>query len=128
MRLFFAVKLRDCSKSVTHMSLKLYRENAGQQLFTQKDNNQYRLSTTCLGEKKRRVYCVREDTREEVSKSNCDHSKKPSHKQRCNNQPCPARLVTKLLNWGGEEMIRFKQCPPINGLRVIWRSLLFIFG
>ena len=100
----------------------------GQQLFTQKDNNQYRLSTTCLGEQKRRVYCVRKDTGEEVSKSNCDHGKKPSHKQKCNTQPCPARLVTKLLNLGGEEMIRFKQYLSINGHHVIWRSLLFIFG
>jgi len=36
---------------------------------------------------------VRDNSGEEVSKSNCDQDKKPSHKQQCNTQPCPARLV-----------------------------------
>ena len=101
------MKVRDSSKSLTHMSFKLYHEKWPTAVHS-KGNNQYRLSTSCLGERKRRVYCVREDTGEEVSKSNCDHGKKPSHKQKCNTQPCPARLVTKILNWGGEERIRFK--------------------
>ncbi|XP_073248460.1 papilin-like isoform X2 [Porites lutea] len=48
-------------------------------------------SASCAGgEQKRRVYCVRKDTGEEASKSNCDHGKKPSHKQKCNTQSCPA--------------------------------------
>ena len=39
------------------------------------------------------MYCVRDDSGEEVSKSNCDYNEKPSHKQKCNPQPCPARSV-----------------------------------
>ena len=45
------------------------------------------------GEQKRKVFCVRDDNGEEVQDSNCDEDEKPSHNQRCNPQPCPARLV-----------------------------------
>ena len=45
------------------------------------------------GEQKRKVFCVRDDNGEEVEDSNCEEDEKPSHKQKCNTQPCPARLV-----------------------------------
>ena len=51
------------------------------------------LHTYFLGEQKRRVFCVRDDNGEEVSDSNCNGDEKPSNKQSCNQQPCPARLV-----------------------------------
>lgn len=39
------------------------------------------------------MFCVRDDNGEEVSDSNCNDEEKPSNKQSCNSQPCPARLV-----------------------------------
>ena len=39
------------------------------------------------------MFCVRDDNGEEVQDSNCNEDEKPSHNQRCNTQPCPARLV-----------------------------------
>ena len=39
------------------------------------------------------MFCVRDDNGEEVSDSNCSDDEKPSNKQSCNSQPCPARLV-----------------------------------
>ncbi|XP_058965493.2 papilin isoform X2 [Pocillopora verrucosa] len=48
-------------------------------------------SKTCAGgERKRRVFCVRDDNGEEVSDSDCAEDQKPSHKKRCNTQPCPS--------------------------------------
>ena len=51
------------------------------------------LHTYFQGEQKRRVFCVRDNSGEEVSDSNCNDDEKPSNKQSCNPQPCPARLV-----------------------------------
>jgi len=39
------------------------------------------------------VFCVRDDNGENVSDLNCNDDEKPSSKQSCNTQPCPARLV-----------------------------------
>ena len=39
------------------------------------------------------MFCVRDDNGEEVPDSNCNGDEKPSKKQSCNQQPCPARLV-----------------------------------
>ena len=50
------------------------------------------------------MFCVRDDNGEEVSDSNCNDDEKPSHKQSCNSQPCPARLVhSHEIGWEGRE-------------------------
>lgn len=105
--------------------------------FTWRTGGFDKCSKTCAGgEQKRRVFCVRVDSGEEVSKSKCDYEEKPHHKQKCNAQPCPAswfvsgwstcsrtcgrgkqvrRVHCQHIVDGGEtQMIPDDQCPDIK--------------